>query len=176
MKKMLSIAVIFVMLVTLTLTGVKDATSATLADEIYAKLQKYGATSSDKVRIERYLNDNPATDAQANAIMADVDAAIAVMESEGITDYRELKGEAREKVKALAQAAASEIGLTLSFENGDFQVYKDGKLVDEVSATNTGKLAYTGSNTNTVLVVSSIAVIALAATVVAKKRFAKIGA
>ena len=47
---------------------------------------------------------------------------------------------------------------------------KDGKLIETVG-NNSGKLAYTGNN-NIVLVVSSIAVIALASVAVARKKLA----
>lgn len=177
MKKTLTIAILFVMLVTLTLTGVKAATSATLADDIYTKLSEYGLTSAEKVKIERYLSDNPVTDEQASTILAKVDEAIAIMDAEGVTDYKKLSAEAKGEIKALAQSAANTIGLTLIFNKGTVEVYDaEGKLIETASLTNTGKLAYTGNNVNTILVVSSIAVIALAATVVAKKRFAKVGA
>lgn len=177
MKKALSIAILFVMLVMLTLTGVQAATKATLADEVYAKLTPYGATASDKVKVERYLADNPVTDDEANTIIAKVDEAIAVMDAEGVKDYTKLSTEAKNKVKSIAQSAANTIGLTLTFKKGTVEVYnKEGKLIETASLTNNGKLAYTGNNVNTILVVSSIAVIALAVTVVAKKRFAKVGA
>ena len=177
MKKTLSIAILFVMLVMLTFTGVQAATSKTLADDVYAKLAPYGATASDKVKIERYLADNPVTDAEATTVLAKVDEAIAVMDAEGVKDYTKLSATAKEQVKSIAQSAANTVGLTLTFKKGTVEVYnKEGKLVETASIKSTGKLAYTGNNVNTVLVVSSIAVIALAATVVAKKRFAKVGA
>ena len=177
MKKTLTIAILFVMLVMLTLTGVKAATNATLANDIYAKLAQYGATAADKVKIERYLADNPVTDEEANTIMTKVDEAIAVMDAEGVKDYTKLSEESKTKVKTSAQSAANTVGLTLTFQKGSVEVYNaEGKLVETASIKNTGKLAYTGNNVNTILVVSSIAVIALAATVVAKKRFAKVGA
>lgn len=177
MKKTFSIAILFVMLVMLTLTGVQAATNSTLADDVYAKLAPYGATASDKVKIERYLADNPVTDEEASTIMAKVDEAIAVMDAEGVKDYTKLSTEAKNQVKSIAQSAANTVGLTLTFKKGSVEVYnREGKLVETASVSSTGKLAYTGNNVNTILVVSSIAVIALAATVVAKKRFAKVGA
>lgn len=177
MKKILTIAISFVMLVMLTLTGVQATTKSTLAEEVYAKLAPYGATQADKVKIERYLSDNSVTDEEANTIMTKVDEAIAVMDAEGIKDYTKLSEESKNKVKSIAQSAANTIGLTLTFQKGTVEVYnKEGKLIETASIKNTGKLAYTGNNINTILVVSSIAVIALTATVVAKKRFAKVGA
>ena len=99
------------------------------------------------------------------------------MDAEGVKDYTKLSTEAKNQVKSIAQSAANTVGLTLTFKKGSVEVYnREGKLVETASVSSTGKLAYTGNNVNTILVVSSIAVIALAATVVAKKRFAKGGA
>lgn len=177
MKKTLTIAILMVMLVMLTLTGVNAATNSTLADELYAKLSAYGATSADKVKVERYLADNPVTDEQANAILVKADEAIAVMKAEGVTDYTKLSVDGKSKVKSIAQSAANSIGLTLTFKKGMVEVYnKEGKLIETVTLSNSGKLAYTGNDTNMILVVSSVAVIALAVAIVAKKRIAKVGA
>ena len=174
MKKTLTIAVLFVMLVTLVLTGVKAVTGATLADEIYKKLSSYGMSNSDKVRIERYVKD--ISEEKANVILSKVDAAVGIMQQENVTDFRKLSAQSRSQVQALAQEAANTIGYSLTFENGAVEVYNnEGKLVETVSMTNNGSLAYTGNN-SVVLVASSIAVIALATIVVAKTKFAKVGA
>ena len=63
------------------------------------------------------------------------------------------------------------IGLTLVFNSGTVEVYKDGVLIETVTLADSGKLAYTG-NSNVALVVTSVAVIALATTVVVRKRMA----
>ena len=129
-------------------------------------------TSADKVKVERYLADNEVTDEQASAILAKADEAIAIMDAEGTKDVRELSADAKAKIKAIAQETASTIGLTLVFTSGTVEVYKDGELIDTVTLSNSGKLAYTGNNINVLLVVASVAVIALATTVVVRKRMA----
>lgn len=170
MKKTLTIVALMVIVTMLTISGVNAATSATLADELYSKLSAYGATAADKVKVERYLADNAVTDAQADAILAKADEAIAVMKAEGVTDVTKLSAEAKNQVKTIAQSAASQAGLTLTFSQGKVEIYNAaGKLIETVTVSNTGKLAYTGNNVNTILVVSSVAIIALAVAVVAKK-------
>ena len=124
-------------------------------------------TSADKVKIERYLADNPVTDEEANAIVAKADEAVKVMEDAGVSSYSELTSAQKSQLKTIANEAASIIGLTLKFSVGKVEIYKDGKLIETVTSTN-GKLAYTGNNT-AVVVASSLAIIALVA-VVAKKR------
>ena len=170
MKKTLTIVALMVIVTMLTISGVNAVTSATLADELYAKLSAYGATAADKVKVERYLADNAVTDAQANEILAKADEVVALMQSEGVTDVTKLSAEAKNQVKAIAQSAASQINLTLTFSKGKVEVYNaEGKLIETVTVSNTGKLAYTGNNVNTIVVVSSVAIIALAVAVVAKK-------
>lgn len=171
MKKTLAVALLFVMLVMAFANVVNAATSSTLADELYKKGSKYGMTSADKVKIERYLAENPVTDDQANAILAKADEAVAVMTKAGVTNYSELTTAQKNELKAIAQSAAGIIDVKLVFKTKSVEIYsKDGKLIETITENN-GKLAYTGNNVNVVLVVSLIAIIALAISVVAKKTF-----
>ena len=171
MKKLLT-SVLLIVLLVMVVAPFVNASSETLADDLYAKLSAYGMTSADKVKVERYLADNEVTDEQASAILAKADEAIAIMDAEGTKDVRELSADAKAKIKAIAQETASTIGLTLVFTSGTVEVYKDGELIDTVTLSNSGKLAYTGNNINVLLVVASVAVIALATTVVVRKRMA----
>lgn len=171
MKKLISIAILFVMVAMLATTMVNAATSNTLAGDLYALGSKYGMTSADKVKIERYLADNPVTDEQANQVLAKAQEAVKVMEDAGVTDVKSLTVEQKNQLKSIANEAASIVGLTLTFKKGSVEIYKDGKLIETVTATN-GKLAYTGNNVNLVLVVSSVAVVALATGFVVRKKFA----
>ena len=75
----------------------------------------------------------------------------------------------KDELKAIAKSAAELIDVKIVFKAGSVEIYnKDGKLIETVTENN-GKLAYTGNNVNVVLVVSIIAIIALAITVVAKR-------
>ena len=169
MKKILSITILVAMLV-MALAGVVNATTTkTLADELYAKGQKYGITTADKVKIERYLSENPVTDEQANSLIVKADEAIAVMEKAGTTDYNKLTTAQKDEIKSIATSAASIIDVKLVFKKGYVEIYDNtGKLIETIGQNN-GKLAYTGNNVNVVLTTSVIAVIALAITVVTKR-------
>lgn len=146
------------------------ATKDNLAETLYNMGAKYGMTKADKVKIERYLADNKVTDSQADAIVAKAKEAVKVMEDAGVTDYTKLSADKKAELKTIANQAASIVDVTLVFKASSVELYKDGKLIETVS-NNSGKLAYTGNN-NTVLVVSSIAVIALASVAVARKKLA----
>jgi co-chaperonin GroES (HSP10) len=183
MKKTLIIVALVAVVSMFTLGGSVNATTqSTLADELYAKLSAYGVTAADKVKVERYLADNTITDDEANAIIAKADEVVAIMNEEGVTDVTKLSEEAKSQVKAVAQEAASVAGLSLTFSEGKVDVYDaSGNLVDSITTDSIGKLAYTGNSANTILVVSSlvvssVAVIALAAMFVTKKSLSKVGA
>ena len=169
MKKTLSIIILVAMLL-IALGGVANAaTTKTLADELYAKGQKYGMTSADKVKMERYLSENPVTDEEANLLIAKADEAIAIMEKAGTTDYNKLTTAQKNEIKSIATSAANIIDVKLVFKKGTVEIYDNtGKLIETVGQNN-GKLAYTGNNINVVLTTSVIATIALAITVITKR-------
>ena len=102
MKKSLIISILVAIIVMASATIVKAATSSTLAEELYTKGQKYGMTSADKVKVERYLSENPVTDEQANTLVAKADEAIAIMEQAGTKDYNKLTTAQKEQLKSIA--------------------------------------------------------------------------
>ena len=169
MKKSLLISILTAVIVLACATFANAATTATLADELYSKGSKYGMTSADKVKIERYLSENTVTDEQANAIVAKADEAIAVMEAAGTTDYSKLTDAQKDKLKSIANSAAAIIDVKLVFKKNTVEIYDNaGKLIETIGQNN-GKLAYTGNNVNVVLTTSVIAIIALAITVATKR-------
>ena len=171
MKKVLTIAILFVMVAMLATSVVNAATTSELVDKIYSMGEKYGLTSADKVRLERFLADNPVSEEEADQLIAKAEAAVKVMEDAGVTSVSELTTAQKNQLKSIANEAADIVGVTLVFSSSKVEIYKDGKLVETVTA-NDDKLAYTGNSINAVLVVSSVAIIALAAVIVAKKRLA----
>ncbi len=175
MKKTLTIVALIMIITMLTLSGVKAVSSSTLADEIYAKLSKYGMSAADKVKIERNLGE--VTAEQESQILGYVNEIASTMETDNLTNVKDLDSKGQEWIKIQIQEAAKVVGFTVNFNDGKVNVYNpQGVLVESVPLSDNGKLAYTGNNVNTILVVSSVAVIALAAAVVAKKTLSKVGA
>ena len=170
MKKTLIVSILMSIILFVGASVVSAATTETLAGELYVKGKKYGMTTADKVRIERYLSENPVTDEQANQIMSKADEAVAVMENAGVTNYNKLTQDKKSELKTIAKETADIVGAKLVFKSGSVEIYDaNGKLIETV-AQNNGKLAYTGNNSvNVVLTVSVIAMIALAITVGGKK-------
>ncbi|MBR3163485.1 MAG: hypothetical protein IKF17_05255 [Clostridia bacterium] len=175
MKKVLVSILLLVILLGALATNAMATTNAELIE--FAKSnhtvsgKSIGLTDANKVKVERYLTENPVTDAQAGQIMAKAKELIALMESAGVSDPANLSKADKDRFIAIAQEGADVIGVKLVFHAHSVDVYKDGKLIESASLGN--KLAYTGNNINLALVISSLAIIALATTAfVAKKRFA----
>ena len=170
MKKLLTISLLALMLILMTVTGVQATNNDNLASTLYNIGAKYGMTKSDKVKIERSLADNPVTESDANAIVAKANEAAKILDEEGTKDYKKLPESKKAQLKTLASEAASIVGATVAFKADTVEIYKAGKLIETIG-NNRGKLAYTGNN-NIALVVSSIAVIALASVAIARKKLA----
>ena len=170
MKKIVSSIVMLAIMLTMFLgTSVNAATTNELVDKIYSMGQPYGLTSSDKVRLERFLADNPVTEAEADTLIAKAEEAVAVMENAGVTSVSDLTAAEKSELQGIAKEAASIVGVNLVFKAGTVEVYKDGKLIESIS-NNYGKLAYTGNNISTVAVVFLVAIFALAIGLVFARR------
>ncbi len=169
MKKLISITILFVMLVALATTMVSAVTTATLADELYAIGEKYGVS---KAIIEREIKEiGVADDATAEKILAAAKEAEDVMVKAGVTDPTELTADQKAELVSIANRIAAEVGCDVEFKAGKIYLSKDGKLLASLTFEN-GKLVYTGNEMNSVLVVSSIAVLALATIFVARRKLA----
>lgn len=170
MKKVLISTVLFVIVAIFATTMVNAATGAELPNLIYEKGAKYGVTEGHKVKMERYLAKHPATDAQADAVMAKVDEVAAVYEKAGVTDMAKLSAADLKKVQDLATEAAAILNVKIAWDGAKVTIYYEGRVEDVIEFSN--KLPYTGNDTNIALVVSSVAVVALAAGFIARRKLA----
>ena len=153
--------------------NVNATTSSTLADELCNLGSKYGISSSDKIKIQRYLADNPVTDEQANQVMKKANEAVQIMEEAGTTNVNQLTKAQKNRLKTVANEGASIVGLTLTYKNGTVEIYKSGKLI-EVITFRDGKLAYTGNNQETAIVIITVAVVALVTSFILRKKIANV--
>lgn len=170
MKKILFATILFVMVAVFATTMVNAATGAELPNLIYEKGAKYGVTEGHKVKMERYLSKHPATDAQADAVMAKVDEVVSVLEKAGVTNIGKLSSADLKKVQDLATEAAAILNVKISWDGAKVTIYYNGKVEDVLDFND--KLSYTGNESNIALVVSSVAVVALAAGFIARKKLA----
>lgn len=171
MKKTLAGILLCIMLVTLLATTVSAVSTDEMIEKVYEMGAPYGVTSADKVKMERFFADNPVTEAEADQLVAKAEEAVEIMKTAGVTDVKQLSTEQKNELKSIANEAASIVGVSLVFKAGNVEIYKEGQLIDTITSNN-GTLAYTGNTMNIVLVVSSVAIIALVLAVVARKRLA----
>lgn len=170
MKKTLLTIVLFTIVALFATTMVNAATGAELPDLIYAKGAKYGVTESHKVKMERYIAKHPVTDEQADAVMAKVDEVVKVFEKAGVTNIANLSSADLKKVQDLATEAATIVGVKIVWKGTKVEILNAGEVEDVLDFS--GNLPYTGSEVNGALIASSVAVVALAAGIVLRKKFA----
>ena len=149
--------------------NVKAASNTELINTVYNIGSKYGLTSADKVKIERYLADNPVTEQEANSLISKAEEIDAIMKEAGVTDPTKLSQADKDRIQSIANEAASILRVSLVIKNGNFEIYKDGKLIENVSINN-GKLAYTGNNNYVIFGISAVAIVALVIVCIMKKR------
>ncbi len=174
MKKVLKIALIFVLMILAYTTVVNAATT----DELIAYASKtftiagkqVKLSNADVLKVKRFLSENPVSESQGDTIISKGNQIISIMNSEGVSDVTKLSKAKKEQALSLAQEAASVVGATLTYDSTDkaVTIYKDGKAVDSASLVNY-KLVQTGSD-NTVYVVAGVVAVIAVATVVLKKR------
>lgn len=169
MKKIKIMITILVAIIVLGTVNTFATSTSQLINEVYSIGSKYGLTSSDKVKIERYLADNPVTEEEADELIAKAKEIDNIMKEEGVTDITKLSEEAKSKIKDIANSAASILNITLTIKDGKIEIYKDGKLIEVVS-TNRGQLVYTGNNNFSIYVTIAVAIVALATIVIARKK------
>lgn len=172
MKKTLTIALLFVLVVMMATT-----VKATATDDLVAFLSKtftiagenVSLSSADKVKVERYLEENPVTESEAEAIKAKVNETVDYLNEIGVTDPAKLTTEQKDKVVSLVNEAAAVIDLTVSYNATDkvVSIYKDGKQIDSINFSDT--LATTGGNNVAYIIVPAVAIIAIAAAFALRK-------
>ena len=168
MKKTLLSVILFVIVALFATTMVNATTGAELPEAIYNKGAKYGVTQSHKVKMERYVAKHPVTDEQANQVMAKVDEVVAVLEKAGVTNIADLSSADLKKVQDISTEAAAIVNVKIVWRGSTVDIYYNGKVEDTLSFSK--NMTNTGDETNIALVVSSVAVVALAAGLVIRKK------
>lgn len=174
MKRLVIATLIVAVLIGILAGTVNAATESELLNYLSKDFTVAGETisisESDKVKVERYLNENEVTEEQADNIIAKVDEVIAIMNEAGESDITKLSREDKDKIISIANGVADELGLTLSYDASSktLSVYKNGKLVEASSLTSGDKLVQTGATHYEYIAIPAVALIAIAI-VVAKR-------
>lgn len=149
MKKTLTVAALFVMVVAMLLTAVYASTVDSLANDLYSVGSQYGMTEGQKNQVEMVIKEaKDLTDAKCEQIVAYAHMAAAMMDEHEIKNVEDLKKApeyVKEDLKWYAIAAGEIAGVNVTFTtDGTFEVYNaEGKLI--TTFTNPEKAAYTGN-------------------------------
>ncbi len=169
MKKKLAIWLLVVFFIVIFSVTVNAESAEVLSNKLYNKLAPYGMTNNDRVKVERYLEQYPVTDEEADVVFSMADQMVELMNKAGTNDISKISNEEKQKVKDIAIEAASTVGATLVFKPSWVEIYRDGKLVESVKYSN-GKLVYTGNNINFALITVVLVVVVLTLTLILKKK------
>lgn len=159
MKQTIKIILVAIMAVLAITTMVKAATPS---EELVSYIKTEGGSyisNSNMVKIERYFKDYPVSASEAEQIKGKIKEAKAVVQASGVKDLNNLSKEDKEKLKSIANEVAAIINVNLVFKNGSVEIYKNGKLIENVYFSE--KLSYTGNKIN-ILGISTVAIFALA--------------
>ncbi|MBR1539954.1 MAG: hypothetical protein IJ629_02065 [Clostridia bacterium] len=176
MRRVLKIALVFAILLFCNMTVARAATNEELIAYATKNFEFNGKTvtlkAADKVKVERYLNQYPVTDNQADQIIAKIDEGIAILRAANVTDPTKLSKEKKQEILAIGQQAAKIAGAELTYDakNDAISIYRDGVLIDQ--ATTSDALVQTGSKDYSyiVYIIAGVAVVAIAGFVVYTKK------
>ncbi len=127
-------------------------------------------SNADIVRVERYLNENEVSDAEAKQIIAKMDEIVTILDKEGVTDLTKLSDAKKEEVLNLAKEAAEVVGATLTYDNSSktLTVYQNGTKIEAISLN--PYLKQTGTSNIALVSLSGVAVVSVAAALYRKKK------
>lgn len=176
MKKVLKIALIFVVLVFCNITVARAATNEELINYATKDFDFNGSKvtlkAADKVKVKRYLEQHPVTEEVADQIIAKIDEGMNILRNSKVTDPTKLSKAKKQEILALGQQAAKLAGAELTYDakTDAISIYRDGVLVDQ--ATTSDALVQTGSSNYSYVVyaIAGVAVIAVAGFVVYTKK------
>lgn len=115
---------------------------------------KYKLTEDTKILLERYLNTYDLSETDAQYISDRYDEAVSIIQKAGNVDFKNLPTATKNELKALVEKVSANTSVKATVTKGSVVVYKpDGGVFAEV----TKPIKQTGSETNTVAIVASLA-------------------
>ena len=178
MKKLVSVALLVMLVVTLA-TTVKAATPS---EELYnyisgtftiAGQEVKLLTSGQLVQAKRYLDTHELTNDEYLHVKDQIVSTIEVMNEAGVTNVFDLEGQDLEFVKINAQAAAKTLGLTIDYNSSDrtflIKETATGDVVASFLLDANNKLVQTDELHYEYIAISVVAIIAVAIVMINKK-------
>jgi len=157
MKKILSVTLIAICL----FVGVKSVSAVSEADlktkltqTITVNGEKYSVANDIKVLAERYLNQYEVSDKDCKYISDKIDEAIKIIQAAKTVKASEMSKSTKNQLKALVADVSSNTSVKATVTKNALVIYdKDNKVFAEV----TELVKQTGSETNTIAIVASVA-------------------
>ena len=146
------------------LNTVKAATEEELKNALEGTVtingHEYSVDASTKTYIERYLNQYDVSSADADYIIARINTAKSILESEGQENFKNLSQSAKNRLKALVVEINDNTTVKATVTNGSV-VVKDhqGNTFFEV----TRLVKQTGSETSTTAIIAGVSLLIVAA-------------
>ena len=192
-KSLMIIIPVFIVIIALAMLSTKSqaTTEKELEEYMYQAHDFSGITyiirDSDKIKLQKFFNENDLTDEQATKIKNLIDDAINLMNEDGATEPNKVSTkEKKTQLISYAKQAAAVMGLSASYDSTEtrLDIYKDGVLIDSVAlfwgviATEDGtkvittdsKLAKTGSMNYEYVIIPSVVLVAGTIFIIARKK------
>ena len=175
MKRTIKILMLTLIVLALLIPMVKATTQNELQDYILGTHKIAGKdvclTDENKGKVKKFFSNNTLTDDQATKIKAKIDEGIAFMDKAGVTDLSKLTTAQKKDLINLGKdaAAIAELTLVADSANNTIELYKDGVFIESISI-NPGILVQTGTTHYSYIIVPSVAIIAVAVTLVLRKK------
>lgn len=169
MKKVLTIFFLLIVMLTLVTTVSTAATEADLQAKALEILSKVKTEVDYTAAVERFFREYNFTEEQLSSAMQEAEniEGIVIANGENPMNY---PASVKENLVSVAQTAANDLGMKLIVDtkNHVATLTKEGTTVVAVD-TETGKIKQTGSDNLLFVVLSGVAIIAVATTAVVKK-------
>lgn len=170
MKKVLTISLLVLVMLTFATTLTKAATTeADVQAKALEILSKVDTGTDYTATVERIFNEYDFSEEQLSNVMSKANEIESIIEANG-SDPRTYSSSVKNTLISLAQAVAEDLGmkLTIDTKNNVATLTKDGVTIVALNLE-TGKIKQTGSDNLVFAVLAGVAVIAVVATVVVKK-------
>lgn len=145
-------------------TRVNAATEEELKDALFGKItingKEFSLDDGTKAAVERYLNQYEVNANDADYIIARINTAKSILESEGKEDYRNISQSAKNRLKALVVEINDHTSVKATVTNGNLVILDgSGNTFYEV----TKLVKQTGSETSITAIIAGISLLIVAA-------------
>ena len=153
---------VLLMVVFFSFTGVNAKTEEELKNILNQTIKvgksEYSLSADEKVLVERYLEQNEVSSADADYIAARIDKAIEIIKKEGHADFKKFSKSSKDKLKALVAEISENTSVKATVTKNSLIVYnQDGTKVEV-----TKLVKQTGSETSKIAMIAGLSILIVA--------------